>query len=78
MDKVIFCRIILAAVANCRSIGYRQFGMISMAKNLGFFDTEETLEKDWIDFLKKNINAKNCNEVLDILLSPAKAQRFSI
>ncbi|MDD2609492.1 MAG: hypothetical protein PHX60_07295 [Giesbergeria sp.] len=75
MSEVIFYRIILAAVANCRSVGYRQFGMISMAKHLGFFNTEETLERDWTDFLKKNISAKNCNEILDLLLSPAKTQK---
>lgn len=76
-NPMMMCRIKLAVMANCRSVGYRQFGMVSMAKNLGFFTNIGELEKNWIEYLEKNVTNKNCNEVLDILLSPAQAQRFS-
>jgi hypothetical protein len=77
-NPTMICRIKLAAMANCRSVGYRQFGMVSMAKSLGFFTNIHELEKNWIEYLEKNVTAKNCNEVLDILLSPAQVQRFRI
>lgn len=74
---IIFCRVKLAAMANCRSIGYRQSGMVSMAKKMGFFTNTNELEKNWIDFLEKNVTARNCNEVLEIFLSLAKVQQFN-
>ncbi|SER33534.1 hypothetical protein [Giesbergeria anulus] len=74
---IIICRIKLAAMMNCRSVGYRQSGMVSVAKDLGFFTNTNDLEKNWLEFLEKNVTSKNCNEVLDILLNSSKAEKFS-
>lgn len=70
VDKVLMCRVILAAIANCRPIGVRRDAMEFVARKHGFFKSEDTLEPDWIEFLKKNVTQENVKSALKLLLNP--------
>lgn len=70
VDKVLLCRVILAAIANCRSIGNRCDGMEYIAREYGFLKSEATLEHDWVNFLKMNVTQENVKSALKLLLNP--------